>query len=756
MKSIIIIFVTSFILLVSLRGQWTIVNEGLKFNSVDFINKDTGWLAGGNLIYKTTDGGKNWTTFSENNMENIVAIDFFNDSIGWAIDHNGIIFKSLDGGQNWSQQKKFVCDLGWLEPGTICAVTENVVYAVMHIYGCDTLAKIRIFKTSNGGSDWVSVYHFADAVVGDLYFTSACFLNADTGMIVVRNDNKEFIRKTFNGGITWDEETIPEFFNEIYNVKILGNSTMYFLAINNSDKYLICKTTNMFGKWSVVAEFNYPINDYHFFNNVVVISIMSDSIGSNIIMKSKDGGLTWEKAGAIKLLKYISYEIIFRTENVGYIIGPININSRGQQIFTEIIKSVDQGNSWTMLNFNYPLNDVCFINRNKGFVIGGMDMPHCRDGSTFLTNDGGKTWEVSCNFDGAPVFCFLTNDSNGYINTKWGLEQIKLYQTQDGGDSWLKNDWDVGGAVITDMFFVNNSIGYLTKGTEIYKTKNSGISWDLNMNNHSCTQYQSDECKNFNSVFFIDDSTGWAVGDGGIIYKYTALETWKKIVSGTTLPLNKVFFADKNIGWIVGGYRDSYGGTGFYPILLKTENGGESWFKIENVNYLIHDLYFRNTQEGWAVGEDKNGKGIIIVTNNSGNNWYVSVGNLSGPLKAIQFKDGFGWAVGDNGLILKAIDSTLTGLNESVQTFDNYLHIQNYPNPFTTNTVISYQLPVISEVELGVYDIMGRKVTTLVNEMQPDGSYEVEWNAEGIKPGIFFCELKAGQSRKVIKMVLLK
>jgi hypothetical protein len=43
-----------------------------------------------------------------------------------------------------------------------------------------------------------------------------------------------------------------------------------------------------------------------------------------------------------------------------------------------------------------------------------------------------------------------------------------------------------------------------------------------------------------------------------------------------------------------------------------------------------------------------------------------------------------------------------------------------------------------------------------LSNLKPTGSFEVEWNAEGIKPGIYFCELKAGQRRKVMKMILIK
>jgi uncharacterized delta-60 repeat protein len=91
---------------------------------------------------------------------------------------------------------------------------------------------------------------------------------------------------------------------------------------------------------------------------------------------------------------------------------------------------------------------------------------------------------------------------------------------------------------------------------------------------------------------------------------------------------------------------------------------------------------------------------------------------------------------------------------------NSYLLEQNYPNPFNPSTVISYRLPVTSNVTLKVYDILGNEIATLVNEEKPAGEYEVEFNTSSIKhlpsSGIYFYQLKAGSFIQTKKMILLK
>jgi parallel beta-helix repeat protein len=85
-----------------------------------------------------------------------------------------------------------------------------------------------------------------------------------------------------------------------------------------------------------------------------------------------------------------------------------------------------------------------------------------------------------------------------------------------------------------------------------------------------------------------------------------------------------------------------------------------------------------------------------------------------------------------------------------------YVLYQNYPNPFNPTTTIKYALPESGSVELIVYDILGRKVKTLVNENQQAGRYEISFDATGLASGVYIYQLMTEDFVSTKKMILLK
>jgi hypothetical protein len=81
---------------------------------------------------------------------------------------------------------------------------------------------------------------------------------------------------------------------------------------------------------------------------------------------------------------------------------------------------------------------------------------------------------------------------------------------------------------------------------------------------------------------------------------------------------------------------------------------------------------------------------------------------------------------------------------------------QNYPNPFNPSTMIRYELPVASVVKLEVFDILGRRVATLVNGQMPAGRHEVKLDAGNLSSGQYLVRIQAGRFAQVRSITLMK
>lgn len=115
----------------------------------------------------------------------------------------------------------------------------------------------------------------------------------------------------------------------------------------------------------------------------------------------------------------------------------------------------------------------------------------------------------------------------------------------------------------------------------------------------------------------------------------------------------------------------------------------------------------------------------------------------------------------DMGYILKEFEiygdpKPVTAVNENNIPVNTFSLMQNFPNPFNPSTVINYSTPVEGKVVLKVYDMLGREVATLVNEIKKAGSYNAAFNASKLSSGVYFYRLTAGQNIAERKFLLLK
>jgi photosystem II stability/assembly factor-like uncharacterized protein len=762
--SIIILFIIFVSVNAQEKGQWEILNEGKGgIQSMGFITENVGWIAGFGKLWKTGDGGETWHAIPFGENWRIEQIDFKNDLHGWAVidteenDGQSSLYTTEDGGLIW-QLSCILPQIG--KRWDLTVINDSVIYLVGTADNnvmCDGPG--WILKSIDGGLSWNDIT--PASLLSNISSISIYFYNTDVGMVIGHCSDEIKIIITVNGGTSWEET--PTDFTSFGSFQFVNDSVAYFVAEKSDEdktEYYFCATADSLKTFTIKNQYGYPIGSFYCLNKNIIYAIMLDSLGNKNIMKSADGGSTWEAKVGI----YGRYDKIFMVNSdVGFLLG-----SRMRYSF--LMKTTDGGDTWSYLIFSDRLMDVWFMNSRMGFACAGwkIGIPHgtILGGSLFFSNDGGETWgDINEHPNGLQVkSCFFINENVGFTlgsNYSYGRGGHSgwnsIYKTIDGGMNWFTVYKDtVGLFVSNDICFRNDQIGWAvgrggwpvdTSGARIFGTLDGGENWDLAWKYTNKDDYWYE----LNSIHSAG-TNAWAVGESGLIAKYTEHDMWQPVTGVTDLPLQTVFFSEENHGWIAGGYLNN---EDFQSILLKTSDGGETWQENRDLNYQINDMYFENNRHGWAVGNDTSGSGMILETHSGGDKWKPQIDDLSAPLTALHFKDGFGWAVGGNGLVLRTdngvdwIDPATGGVYPS-----KYSLSQNYPNPFNSITMISYQLVNTSEVELSIYSLLGQKVATLVNKKQPAGIYTVQWDAKDFAGGVYLYQLKTSrgfrQSRKLL------
>jgi len=150
--------------------------------------------------------------------------------------------------------------------------------------------------------------------------------------------------------------------------------------------------------------------------------------------------------------------------------------------------------------------------------------------------------------------------------------------------------------------------------------------------------------------------------------------------------------------------------------------------------------------------------GIIVADN--GSNWFISGApddrwdnTVLSELKSIIGSDFEAIVtVGENG---DPIYPTPSNISHRIPILRDY-KIINYPNPFNPSTKIKFDLPKPETVKIEVYNIIGQKIQTLLNNPMPAGYHEVEFNGQNLSSGIYLYRIEAGEWQDVKKMVYLK
>jgi len=676
----------------------------------------------GTGIFKSTNGGNNWTFKGLPNSYNIgrISINPLNTSeifaavlgAGRKKSPERGLYKSTDSGNSW-HLSLFIADSVGAVDVVINSQNPNIVYTAMweRLRREDYIkyggVKSGLYISTNSGSNWSLVsngFPANDATLGRISLDiSESNPNILYALLAYTSGNTRGLYKSTDSGNTWF----------VINGSA-GNSSNY--AWFNR----ICKV--------------HPSNP-----DIVYAGGLYMNISSN-------GGTSF--GGSVDY-HVDQHAVAFSKSNPNYIVigndGGIDYSTNGGISFNE---------SLTLPITQFYAGDINY--HNPSDIMGGTQ----DNGTNRTTNGGLNNWVDIYGGDGFYCLYDYQNPQRMYAESQNGY----VGRSTNGGASFISatsgldltyTNWST--PFVMDK--INPLVMYI--GTyKIFKTTNGMQSWtaispDL-ANSHIVnlgTITTIDISSSNPSVIYAgtDDANVWVTTNGG--------NNWVKINSGLPdrwVTRVTVHPDSSNICYVsLSGYKIDTTGSHIY----KTTNYGSSWINKRGnlpdapVNDIIIDprktsnLYIA-TDLGVMVSYDD---GCFWQILGGGLPSYIPVHDLTFHLPTLKL---IAWTHGRSAFSITL--PPITGIAKLNEIAYEYFLSQNYPNPFNSSTVFKFSLPYRGYADLSVFDINGRKISVLYNSFDAVGEYKINWDTRNLSSGIYFIKLSTGKFTKVVKALLIK
>jgi photosystem II stability/assembly factor-like uncharacterized protein len=349
-----------------------------------------------------------------------------------------------------------------------------------------------------------------------------------------------------------------------------------------------------------------------------------------------------------------------------------------------------------------------------------------------------------------------------------------FYVSFDNGSSWANPNVNCSLFAEDITLDINSDVLVVDKGC-IHRSTDNGITWEIYKNTWGCRTVFINSL----SYIFSGEEEDWNVGilwrstDNGISWNSYALPDWAVVYSMDSDSSDNLYAGTTHGTFISTDNGDSWGNNQladkWIPKLIITGNNtalagtwgegifrstdlGTIWNQTSLVTLQIRDFIPDKYGYIWTATDSG-----VFKSKDDGVTWAPidNSGLTNFNIRAISI-DPEGYIVigADSGKVFKSAAST-TGL--SLDPIVSSFHLfQNYPNPFNPSTKIKFTIPKSSFVNLKVYDVLGREVAILINEVKPVGVYEVEFNASNLSSGLYFYDLNAGGQKLSRKMCLIK
>lgn len=452
------------------------------------------------------------------------------------------------------------------------------------------------------------------------------------------------------------------------------------------------------------------------------------------VFKSTNGGSNWTQTSLY-------------SNNIASLGGNANTIFAGT---IGLYKSTNSGTNWNLSGLTTTITQS-LATRNDNIVAGTPN-------GIYLSTNNGTSWTQTLQFLSVYSLISGANNQDFFAGTASGV-----WKSTNNGASWFQTV--LQNQNVASLAVSGNTIVAGTHAGGVYVSNDNGTNWT--QRNESLGNLWVISLCIFNNYIFAGTYAG----------------IWRRPFGELTSPTSQSQFNRNNLNKPIsdnGSTRDTIS-VGFHSSM--TYSVLDVNLKIDTVIhtndsdlefYLIHNgitdtvIYQAGGSGDNFIGTILNDSASMLISN--GTAPFTDSYRPHKPLS--QFNNGdvngtwileiFDRATGNTG-ILQSWSLIVTTVSNpiGIQPIGNeipkgYSLSQNYPNPFNPVTKMSFALPQSSKVKLTVYDILGREITSLVNEQLNPGTYEVDWNASDYSSGVYYYVLKAGDFKEVKKMVVVK
>lgn len=662
-------------------------------------------------VYRSTNSGIVWLIDTVGlGAKYIYALTILDTNIFAATNGFGIYRKLITGGGSWTPVNTGLpagMSIYTLSINDTNITSERTVYA--------GTAGIGVYMSTNRGANWTSLGNLSNYYVYGLYTPARVYMGESSRGIFL----------TTNNGTNW---TAINSGLRVTNIYTLSGSSSSNLFVGMQVGGGIYKSTNSGQNWA--ASYN-GINAANILSLLRTGSYLFAAVQSSGVFVSTNYGINWSernsgladiRAQALALAPTdIGYNPVillgtatgpyYSTDyGVNWLIDTTGMGSKSVNSFyvydslilaatlNGVYKRQTDAGIWTAVN-----NGLTNPNVYSVFGVGSILYAGCYLGGVFRSTNLGANWSVFNTGMSNPIVYVLSYlAGNLYAGTSSGLYLLS-------GNTWVLVSSGMGQPVVRSLLGSGNNI-FAGTSNGVFYSGDGGVSWTA---------------KNDGFTFSTPLITAISLDTASYLYVGTfGRSVWRRNYQNA-LPvalINFTYFLNENnvtLSWTTG-------------------------FEVNNLGFEIQ------RQTILSLGSsDWNTIGFIRgVDNTTNENHYTFVdrnltsGSYHYRLKQIDFNGNTEFHNLPNTIVIGA-------------PIKNFLE-QNYPNPSNSKTKIRFGISRPGKVKLELYDIIGRKVMTIVEKYFEAGYYEIDFGGSFLASGIYYYKMVSENYSQVRKLIFIK